>query len=169
MKDIIDKITSNEAILILKRLAESDETIKNKINEIAYELIGQVDYEKICESVFDALIVIDIHELWAGAIHGYIPTEDMAAEIFEEKLEPFKNEMFRLIDLKMEKESMYYCMGILKGINKYVDESDSEFKDWAEDVPDIYFEDLLYEWKKKITNKTIIEEMTKFIEKEFGD
>ncbi len=35
----------------------------------------------------------------------------------------------------MPKEAKLSCMGVPKGIYKYVHESKSEFKDWAVDVP----------------------------------
>ena len=34
----------------------------------------------------------------------------------------------------MHQEAKLYCMGILKGIYQYEEDSGSEFKDWATDV-----------------------------------
>jgi hypothetical protein len=61
--------------------------------------------------------------------------EDMSVEIFEEALEPFVQEMERLFNLQMLQEAKLYCMGILKGIYQYEEDSESEFKDWASDIP----------------------------------
>jgi len=35
----------------------------------------------------------------------------------------------------MDKEAKKHCMGILKGIDQFEKESESEYKDWASDIP----------------------------------
>jgi len=81
-------------------------------------------------------------------------------------LEPFLQELYRLFDLKMQQEAKLYCMGILKGIYRYEEDSRSEFKDWASDVPGESFGYILREWGKNSNNKEK-KEMTDFIKKEF--
>jgi len=39
-------------------------------------------------------------------------------------------------------------MGVLKGIYMYEHDSNSEFKDWATDIPGECFRELLDKWKK---------------------
>ncbi len=89
----------------------------------------------------------------------------MSFEMFEEAIEPFNKEMNRLSDLKMHQEAKLYCMGILKGIYQYDEESGSEFKDWASDIPGESFGDILREWGKNCNNKAK-KEMINFIKKE---
>ncbi|MDL1985680.1 MAG: hypothetical protein LWX54_16125 [Deltaproteobacteria bacterium] len=50
----------------------------------------------------------------------------------------------------MHQEAKLYCMGILKGIYQYEEDSGSEFKDWATDVPGESFGYILEEWKKDV-------------------
>lgn len=165
MKDnIFDKISPNEALQILKKIAKTDKKLKSKIIELAEKSIRNVDVEAICEDVFYELDGIDVHELWdrAGSkSDGYTSPEDMSVEMFEEVLEPFFQEMYRLFDLKMHQEAKLYCMGILKGIYQYEEDSGSEFKDWAVDVPGECFGYILNEWKKRNRNKNNIKEMKK--------
>lgn len=71
-------------------------------------------------------------------------------ELAEELLEPFLQELYRLFDLKMHQEANFYCMGILKGIYQYEEDSGSEFKDWATDVPGESFGYIIEEWKKDV-------------------
>lgn len=52
---------------------------------------------------------------------GYSSPGEMAVEMFEEAIEPFLLEMYRLFDLKMHQEAKLYCMGILKGIYDFVE------------------------------------------------
>jgi hypothetical protein len=171
-EDIFNRISPNEALGILKQLGDADKKIKAKIIEFAENLFRDVDIEAICEEVFDALDCIDVHELWDRAgptTDGYTSPEDMSVEMFEETLEPFFQKMFRLFDLKMHQEAKRYCMGILKGIYQYEEESESEFKDWATDVPGECFGYILNEWKKRNRNKSNIKEMKNFIKTECPD
>jgi len=146
--DIFNKITPEEALEILKHIAKTDNKIKRKIIDLADDLFRDVNIEEICENVYCELDRIDVHELWdrAGSrSDGYTSPEDMAVEMFEEALEPFHQELLRLFDLNMRQEAKLYCMGILKGIYRYEEDSGSEFKDWATDVPGECFGYLLSE------------------------
>jgi len=164
--DIFNKISPSEALEILNQIAKTDKKLKKRIIELAEELFRNVDVEAVCEEVFDELDAIDVHELWDRAgpkTDGYTSPEDMAVEMFEEALEPFLQELYRLLDLKMHQEAKLYCMGILKGIYQYEEDSGSEFKDWATDVPGETFGYILNEWKKKGINKKDKKEMKDFI------
>ena len=137
--------------------------------ELAEDLFRNVDVEAVCDDVFDALDGIDVHELWdrAGSkTDGYTSPEDMAVEMFEEALGPFLQELHRLFDLKMHQEAKLYCMGILKGIYQYEEDSGSEFKDWATDVPGESFGYVLNEWKEKNNTNKDKKEMKHFISNE---
>ena len=167
--DIFDKISPNEALEILRQITKIDNGLKKKIIKLAEALFKDVDVEKICADVFYALDGIDVHDLWDRAgpkTDGYTSPEDMSVDMFEEALEPFVQEMQRLLDLKMRQEAKLYCMGILKGIYQYEKDSESEFKDWASDVPGESFGYILREWGKNRNNKDK-KEMKDFIKKEF--
>lgn len=166
--DIFNRISPNEALTILRQITKTDKELKKKIIGLAEKLLRDVDVEKICEAVFYALDGIDVHELWDRAgpkMDGYTSPEDMSVEIFEEALKPFVREMQRLLDLKMHQEAKLYCMGILKGIYQYDEDSGSEFKDWATDVPGESFGYILREWVENSNNKDK-KEMKDFINKE---
>lgn len=167
--EIFNKISPDEALKILRQLIKTDNDLKTKIVKLAQDLFRDVDIDQICEDVFYALDGIDVHELWDRAgpkTDGYTSPEDMSVEMFEEALEPFVQEMERLLDLKMLQESKVYCMGILKGIYQYEEDSKSEFKDWATDVPGETFGYILMEWGKN-RNKKDKQEMKDFIKNEF--
>jgi hypothetical protein len=57
-------------------------------------------------------------------------------------------------------------MGVLKGIYRYVNESESEFKSWATDIPEECFGHLIGEWKKRSKRKSQVNEMKLFLRKE---
>jgi len=166
--DIFNKISPNEALIILRQIAKTDKEFKKKIIELAEDSFRDVDVDEICGAVFYALDGIDVHELWDRAgprTDGYSSPEDMSVEMFEEALEPFVQKMHRLLNLKMHQEAKGYCMGILKGIYQYEEDSGSEFKDWVTDVPGESFGYILSEWGKTGNNKDK-KEMKDFIKKE---
>ncbi len=169
--DILNHISPNEALEIVKQLARTDKGLKKQIIELAKNHIKTVDVEDICESVFDALDWIDVHELWDRAgpnRDGYISPEEMSCEMFEEAIAPHVQEMERLLKLKMHHEAKLYCMGILKGIYQYEQDSGSEFKDWATDIPGEIFGSILKSWAKNSKNKDK-KEMMNFIHEECFD
>ncbi len=164
--DIFNKISPDEALEILKQIAKADKKLKKRIIEIAEDLFRNVDVELVCDEVFNALDMIDVHELWdrsGSRTDGYTSPEDMAVEMSEEALEPFIQELYRFFDLKMHQEAKLYCMGILKGIYQYEEDSGSESKGWAADVPGETFGYILDEWKKRGSNSQDKREMRDFI------
>ncbi len=170
MKNIFDEISANEALIIVQQLAKSDNDIKKRIISIAEKIVRNVDLDEISAEVFFDLNCIDVHELWRNAGSGagdYISPEEMAFEMIEEVLEPFNQEVTRLLDLNMYSEAKFYCMGVLKGIYEFEHESKSEFKDWAADMSGECFNGILDDWKKqcKDDNKAI-KEMDTFLNKE---
>lgn len=167
---ILNKISPEKALKILKRLSEKDQNITQRIEKEAEELSEAVDLEEICGNVYSVLDGIDVEELWdrSGPCRdGYSSPEDMAVEMMEEELEPYNKEVMEYLELGMANAAKFYCMGVLKGIYKYAQESKSEFKNWAVDIPEECFGYLLEEWKKKTKNRNNVKEMSIFIEKEF--
>ena len=164
--NIFHRISPDEALGILKTLAKSDKKLKKRIVELAEDLFKDIDFDEVCEDVFYALDGIDVHELWdrtGPRTDGYTSPEDMAVEMFEEALEPFFQEMYRLLDLEMNQEAKLYCMGIVKGIYEYEENSTSEFKDWATDVPGESYRYIVNEWKKRGCSAKDKKEMRDFI------
>lgn len=169
--DIFEKISPNEALEIIKELGRTDKILKKKIIELAENLIRTVNVDEVCEAVFDALDCIDAHELWdrAGPSRdGYNSPVEMSFEMFKETIDPYIQEMYRLLNLKMHQEAKLCCMGILKGIYQYEKDSGSEFKNWATDIPREIFESILESWGKDSKSKDK-KEMNNYINEECPD
>jgi hypothetical protein len=169
---IMDEISAEQALIILKRLADKDSNIAQQIQAEAEQLLRDVDLEEICEEVCFVLEGLDVEELWDRSgpnRYGYSSPEDIAVEMIEQELEPYYGEVWKYLELGMTKEAKLCCMGILKGIYQYVKESKSEFKDWAVDIPEECFGYLLTEWKKRTTNPEDINDMKSFLERECSD
>jgi hypothetical protein len=170
MKDnMMDGISPEQALEILRRLARNSPAIRKQIENEAEEVLKTVDVEDICEDVCSALNGIDVEELWdrsGPSRYGYSGPEDMAAEMVEEELEPFYKEVFKYVEMGMAHEAKLYCMGVLKGIHRYEQDSRSEFKDWAIDIPGECFRYLLSKWEKKAADANDLKEMSEFVETE---
>lgn len=166
--NILDQLTANDALIILKTIAKEDEKIEKRIKQLAKEYLSEIDLDSIAEEVYSDLNFLDVEELWdssGSTRYGYIDPGERSWEMFEEVLEPFIDEFKKYQKLSMYKEAKIYCMAILKGIYQYEKESTSEFKDWAVDAPGEYFGSVLDEWKKGQKDTKDITEMDDFINK----
>ena len=56
--------------------------------------------------------------------------------------------------------------GVISGLNKFENESKSEFKDWAEDVSDGLADNVLNNWKKSCKDPKLMKAMDDFIARE---
>jgi len=59
----------------------------------------------------------------------------------------------------LNEEAKNYCIGIIKGILKFDEESDSEFSEWAVDIPSEYLSTVVDEWKKDNPNADELKEI----------
>ena len=117
--EILESITGSDALSILHVLAERDEQIKTLIEKTALEILGTVDVDEIASAVQMELEFLQVEDVWdrAGATRdGYLDPGDVAWEMFEEALRPFREEVEKYKKLSMLKEAASYCQGILKGI-----------------------------------------------------
>lgn len=166
MKDILARISPDEALRVLTRLAASDSGIRDRIIAEAEELLKTIDIDEVTEEVFSQLDSIEVEELWDRAgpsRNGYTSAEDMAVQMIEEVLYPFDEQVTKYLELDMAEQAKQYCMGVLKGLCQYDLESKSEFKDWATDIAPECFGFLLDKWRKKTPRKKHIKEMHNFI------
>jgi hypothetical protein len=164
---IIDRISEEEALIILKRLIVKEPAFAKQIEMEAEMLLSSIDLEEICEEVYFDLDQIDVHELWdrsGKSRYGYVSPEEMALEMMEDELAPYNEKVLRYIEIEKHIEAKICCMGVLKGIYTYSMESTSEFKEWAVDLPEECFGLLLETWLKKTKNRKDKVLMDNFLE-----
>ena len=170
--NILDKISTDDGLAILKMLAKEDASLLKRIEHAALEYFKEVKVEDIADGVFcelDSLVVEDVWDQSGSTRYGYIDPGEKAWEMFEDAIESYLDELKKCQDLKMDEEAKKYCMGILKGIYQFEKESNNEFKDWAVDAPGENFERVFDKWKECCTNLNDIKEMKKFVKKNFPD
>lgn len=163
----IDAITPEHALSVLKKLVNEDEKMTMRIQQIITQLICDIDYAEIAGEVYATLDSIEVEDLWdrSGAKRdGYIEPYEMADEMIYEALSSYLDQLKEYKTLSMDKESKLFFMGILRGLYLFDRESDTQFREWAEDIAGDVFEGLLFDWKKEYKNKKDLNDIKKFIE-----
>lgn len=152
LSPILETLTPDQALTILKLLAKEDKGLKTKLLQIARNYLGQVDEAETAAKVRADLEGLDVHDVWdsagADSYGGYQDPGELAWEMVEDTLEPHIEQLKKYIKLKMTTQAEKYCRGIVKGIKNYQQKSGSEFKDWAGDVFSQSVDDIMDIWKK---------------------
>jgi hypothetical protein len=165
-KKVLEALSPQEALVVLEQLVASDTGIRKKAEEIALELLGDVDVDEVAEEVLWELDSIPVEEVWdrsGRTRNGYVDPGDCAWQLFEDALAPFTGQLEKCQELSLTKQAKLHCMGILKGIHRFETESTSEFKSWCVDAPGGYFVSVYQQWKKQATRKSDVSEVKKFI------
>ena len=147
----INGLNKDEASQALKILLEDDPLLAKKIYEAAMKVTANVDADAVMNHVFWALDMLEMDDLnrrSGRTRYGYVEPCDAAWELFEEALEPFINEMKKSQQRAMPHAAKAQCIGIIKGLWKYEEESSSDIKDWMVDAPGEYIETVVEEWEK---------------------
>lgn len=138
-----------------------------RVQQTAIQLISSVDLEETANDLFSELESLEVEDLWdqsGSTRHGYVEPIDMAYEMMEDVLEPFLAQLKKYRSLKMLREEKIYCMGILKGLYLFDQESSTQFSEWAVDIARDVFDDLLIDWKKSCKNRILLNDMKKFVQ-----
>jgi len=110
-----------------------------------------VDPESIADDVFRSLDSLDYDDLNGRAgrtRHGYVEPDQAAWDLFEEALIPFIDEMAKNHKRALPAVAKAYCIGIIKGLQRYEESSCSDLSDWLQDAPGEYIDSVIGEWKK---------------------
>jgi hypothetical protein len=166
MDDVIGKLTPEQALIVVERLSRKGGKLRDAVVAEAMNVLTEIDATEIAEEVFDALDSIDVQECWnrsGRSRDGYTSPDEAAAELFDEALQPFVDQIERYRELGMLDQETTYCMGVIWGVYRYERESESEFKTWAVDIPGEAAGYLYDKWRKRARDKTRVEAMRAFI------
>jgi hypothetical protein len=164
MNDVTGKITSEQALIIVERLCRKGGDVRDAIVAEAISVLSDFSLDETADEVFDALDLMDIQDCLdqAGA-HGDTSRNEAAIDIIEEELQPFFDQVERYHELGMTEQESTYCMAVLLGIYRFEHESESEIKEFAQDLPAECAVSLLDEWQARNPDKTGIAAMEAFI------
>ena len=84
---IIDQLTPDEALSILRQLAEEDTDLERKIEQIARRRLTDINAEEIAHHVYFDLDALAVEDVWerAGDPDEYIEPGEAAWERSEER------------------------------------------------------------------------------------
>ena len=168
MDQIVAALTETQKAELIRRLHDRGGEVRQALLEEARNVLKDVDSHEVAEEVFMDLDMIQVETLWDNSgptRDGYISPEDEALDLMEEELEPHVQQVWGYLQLDMQAEASTYLQGILLGLYRYDQESDSEFKDWAVDIPINLFGALLDNWREKIGNYSRKTEIDAFCQK----
>lgn len=166
MKDVIGKLTADQALTIVNRLGRKKGAVRDVVLEEAMKILTDVDPDRTATQVFAILESLDVEECWdrsGRSRDGYTDPSDAATDMIEEELRPFFDQVDQYHALGLTQEETSYCMGVVLGLYWYEREAESEFRDLCEDIPPDFGGALLFKWQKRTSDKTLINAMQAFI------
>ena len=169
--DALDAISGPDAIQVLRILADQDRKMAQQIDVIVRDLLADVSMEVVADCVqaeLESLAVEDVWDRSGRRRDGYVDTGDTAWSMFDDALEPFREEMAKYQQLSMPKQAEAVCLGLLKGIYDFRWSSQTEFKDWAVDAPAEFFWAYLEEWMKLFQQRASASRMNQFLKEHCG-
>ena len=158
---------------ILTELLKEQPHLVDKVYDIALGFTCDVDSDAIMNDVYYSLNALDVDDLYSRSgktRYGCTEPSEEAWEMFEEALQPYINEMTKNQKRGLASAAKIFCIGIIKGLVKYENDSSSEFKDWATDAPFEYVDRVVDEFKKGTTNEADKDEVASISEAlRYGD
>ena len=168
-REIINQLSPQDALVVLKALADSDASLARRIAEIAIEHLSEVDPQDVAEEVYFSLDFLQVEDVWersGSTRYGYVEPYEVVDEMLEDALSHYLENLARYQNLKMDAEAMCVCQGILSGLYRFEYESTTEFRKWAEDSSENYAEDVLEKWYTKHVPEEAVDEMESFIQEQ---
>jgi hypothetical protein len=166
MDDVTSKLTPEQALKIVERLGRKGGMIREAVVTEAMNVLTEIDLDGTADEVFAVLDSIDVQDCWdrsGGSRDGYTSPDEAAAEIIEEELQPFFDQVDRYHELEMPEQETAYCMGVIVGIYRYERESKSDFREWSVDIPAECAGFLLDRWRERNREKDSADVMQEFI------
>jgi len=164
MIKFIKSLSTDEASQVFRDMLNNDPILLKQAYETALKIVKDVDVDGIMNDVFCSLESLDIDDLSSRSgrtRYGYTDPSDASWEMFEEELDPYIDEMKKNQERGLPGIAKIYCIGIVKGLLLYDNESRSDFYDWVQDAPGEYIARVIDEWKKgKPGNEDIAEVMS---------
>jgi hypothetical protein len=147
---------------ILTELSK-DAGLSVRIAQLANGLIVQIDEDKMAQTLFNSLNALDVITLWESSgkgYYGYNDPTDVAFDMLDDVVEEHRREMRKFRTLGMAHEEEVCFRAILKGLSRYAEEGNNEFRDWAPDDPYTLIDNEIYDWCKTYpsTDETLLRE-----------
>jgi len=150
---ILRALRGDDALVILRRLAERDPEWARVIETMAKDLLSAVDAGDVAAEVLAELASLRVEDVWDGAgprRDGYSDPGEVAAEMIDRALEPYAHEIEQLIGLGMQVQADGLFRGILRGLYDFGTAPATPFLDEATDSIEEQFGADLLNWHKRL-------------------
>ena len=134
----LERLKPDESATVLRHLLEAHPDLAKEAEEMARSLLHQVDYEEVAAEIEDEIRALDYEDLngRAGSHEwGYVEPGEAAWEILEERVEPFREDMKRCLELGLEREALEICKGLVLGCYRLSEREGGDVLGWAPDFP----------------------------------
>jgi hypothetical protein len=91
MQDVINKLTAEQALEVVKRLSGTGGKIQEAVIAEARNVLTEIDLDETADEVFFVLDSIDVEDCWdrtGSSRNGYTSPDEAALEIVEGSLQP---------------------------------------------------------------------------------
>lgn len=165
---MIEDLNPDTAKRVLATLYAENPSLRELVSSTVERILGKIDWLDISEELLVALESIDVSDVWdnaGGDDFGYTDPIDAASDLAEEEILPFRQEMRRYLRLNRPDLARRYCYGMLHGVYRFALESESKFKEYADDSLSYHFDAVLREWRERDLDNEDKEEIGRFLEK----
>jgi len=150
---VLQALRGDDALVILRRLADRDPEWASAIETIAKDLLSAVDASDVAAEVLAELESLSVEDVWDRAgprRDGYSDPGEVAAEMIDSALKPYAHEIERLIGLGMKVQADGLFQGILRGLYDFGTAPATPFRDEAADSVEDQFGADLFNWRERL-------------------
>ncbi len=158
----VEDLDPRETQEVLRRLWNRGGKVGEAVLREIEQYLRSVEVEEVAERVFSDLDLLTREDLWdrsGKTSRGYNHPADVAWEMVEEVIRPYLGEVDRYWRSGMREEAFRCCLGLLIGVYDFQMESDSSFKEWAQDDPHQAFCWVRDEWTRKVRDQGLTDQL----------
>jgi hypothetical protein len=136
----LNALTAAEKGELLDALLTVRPDLRGQAEQLATRQLSGVDPLGVADDVESALRFVEIDELNGRAGHrpgiGYVHPAEAAAEVLDELLQPFLDDLHRHAKLGMSAAAMEMAVGILHGLHRCRNDSSESLIEYSPDFAD---------------------------------
>ena len=168
----VDDLRPVEAIEVLRRLSRRSDAVGDAVRqEILTEVLG-FDPEEVSEEVLTDLELLTVEELWdrsGRTLQGYVDPQEESWVMIEEVLRPHVARIRQYQNWERANEAREYCFAVLAGLYAFGREATSEFKEHAQDDPQMAYGWVKDSWREGVKKITLLDDFSAEVEARFPE
>src|SRR5437867_10875855 len=137
-KLLIERMQPEEATRVLQRLLAAHPELEMEAEGVAKSLLRAADFEVIADDICDAIQSLGYEQLQGRAgrqAWGYVEPDQAAADILNETIAPFLDDLKRRVDLGLQEEALEQCKGLVLGCYRLEKDGGGDLVQYAPEFP----------------------------------